>query len=191
MCKIVNWVGYQIQVASNFNRRLILLCRTIVWLCVGQKAAFGHILDVTRAILWAHHTIGHWTVLVATQTMRYIHAFGLWVIFIRIHITGEYFLDHGEDQYAAEHPEAASHRWMTTWKSRLYSINKTIRFIQLIIGLPFSLLIAMSLLHASGNRWRNTSPNNPPTAKLSSIFSDFDSAAAICDEQIHFNELIK
>ena len=34
-----------------------------------------------------------------------------------------------------------------------------------------------SLLHASGNKCRNTSPSRPPTAKLNSTFNDFDSAA--------------
>lgn len=43
--------------------------------------------------------------------------------------------------------------------------------------LPFSFEIAISELHASGNKCRKTSPNNPPTAKLNKILSDFDSAA--------------
>lgn len=41
-----------------------------------------------------------------------------------------------------------------------------------------SVFCERSELQASGNKCKNTSPSNPPTAKLNNTLSDFDSAAA-------------
>jgi hypothetical protein len=54
-------------------------------------------------------------------------------------------------------------------------------------GSPSELLFFMSLSHASGNKWRNTSPRRPPTAKLKRVLRNFDSAAEKCSIKKIFN----